>query len=67
MRFEFRNWGSGIYEVIYLFDYNPIAKMFYTKSVGMVEKKGKMWIAQKHPHLAAKTRKELAEKLAKGI
>lgn len=66
MRFEYRNWGNGIYEVIHLFDYNPVAKMFYTKSMGMVEKKGNKWIAQKHPHLEAKTRKELSIMMAKG-
>lgn len=65
MRFEYRKWGKGIYEVIHLFDYNPVAKMFYTKSIGMVEKKGSCWVSMKDANLAAKTRKELSEIMAK--
>lgn len=61
MRFEYRKWGTGIYEVIWLHDYNPIAKMFYRKSMGMVKKVGTKWIVEKNPSMKAATRKKLSE------
>lgn len=67
MRFEFRKWGKGIYEVIWLYDYNPVAKMFRRQSVGMVEKQGSKWAAMKNESLQAPTRKELAEIMARLI
>lgn len=67
MRFEYKKWGKGVYDVVWLHDYNPVAKMFYTKSVGMVEKQGADWVAKDNPNLKAKTRKELAEIMARLI
>lgn len=64
MNFEYRKWGKGFYEVIYLYDYNPIAKMFLTKSLGIVEKKGKLWVMMNNPEMTAKTRKEISEMMA---
>lgn len=66
MRFEYKKWGSGNYEVIWLYDYNPISRTFRTKSIGMVEKQGRKWAATKSG-LEAPTRKELAEIMARLI
>ena len=67
MRFEYRNWGNSIYEVIWLYDYNPIAKMFLRQSIGMVEKQGSKWAAMNDASLQAGTRKELSEMMARLI
>jgi hypothetical protein len=67
MKFEYRNWGKGIYEVIWLHDYNPVAKMFYTKSLGMVEKQSSRQWAAMNADLKAATRKELSEMMARLI
>lgn len=62
--FEYKKWGNGssFYEVIVKTDYNPISKMFRYKSLGMVQKQGKEWIAQ-GTGLKAASRKELAERM----
>lgn len=62
--FEYKKWGNGssFYEVIVKTDYNPVSKMFRYKSLGMVQKQGKEWIAQ-GTGLKAASRKELAERM----
>lgn len=62
--FEYKKWGNGssFYEVIVKTDYNPVSKMFRYKSLGMVQKQGKEWIAQ-GTELKAASRKELAERM----
>jgi|tagenome__1003787_1003787.scaffolds.fasta_scaffold17292776_3 hypothetical protein len=62
MRYEFKKWGKGSYELIWLYDYNPVAKMFYRKSIGMIDLQGKLWVAS-NSNLTAPTRKKLAEKM----
>jgi hypothetical protein len=64
--FEFKKWGNGssCYDVIVKTSYNPLSKTFKYKSLGMVEKQGKEWVTFTKPQMKAKTRKELAEKMA---
>jgi hypothetical protein len=67
MRFEYRNWGGSTYGVIWLYDYNPIARMFLRESIGMVQKQGKEWVVLGEENMKAKTRKELSEMMAKRL
>lgn len=64
LRFEYRQWGKGFYEVFWLHDYNPITKRFSYQSLGIAENHGTYWIAQ-GTDLKAKTRKQLAELMQK--
>lgn len=63
--FEYRKWGNGssYYEVILKTSYSPLTKRFSYKSIGMVEKQGKKWVAVGKEFLVAKTRKEVSEML----